>query len=294
MSTFNLTKWFNKEDDDVNRLDTKFESKVNSDLDNSDFYDSDLDNYSESETFYLINKIYDSPYFSVFNVDGRDFVNNIKMWACQRKLNKDHVLDLKQSIMERKYLLGTFKIIRNKLKEARCIDGQHRIKALQEIINNDSKFNCDILIEVYDVESFEDPKATHLFIDVNNTLNVTGDITINYSIQNILKKLMNVWDDIIIDVSDGKRCNRPRINKKQLVEKMRHLVINYEEDIIINTILDLNNNMGTWCREILLSKCGKVSTSLYNKSKKSGCYLGLIKDCDWINIIENMIKQNKH
>ena len=57
-------------------------------------------------------------------------------------------------------------------------DGQHRVTALQNIMYNDAKFDCDSIIELYEVESFEDEEATKLFLDANNTLNIIKKIQI--------------------------------------------------------------------------------------------------------------------
>ena len=294
---FNIFRSNNESNNETTilKLQNDFESKPPQ---NETYYDESTDNESTDnesteeefiESFYLKHQIYKSQYFSIYRVDGRDFINNISMWACQRQLNQQHVDNLELSIIKRNYLLGTFKVIRNNLKQIRCIDGQHRIKALQQIMDKNAKYNCEIIVEVYDVESFEDKKANGLFIDVNNTLNVTGDMAVNYVVQNIIKKLLEKWVDIIIDIPESKRCNRPRINKRQLVEKLKKIVTNYDEDIITKNIIELNNNMGRWSREMLITKCGKINNSLYEKAKKSGCYLGLIKNCNWIDIVEENI-----
>jgi hypothetical protein len=280
---FNIFRTNNESNNETTilKLQNNFESKPQQNEtyydENTDYESTDYESTEEEfiESFYLKHQIYKSQYFSIYRVDGRDFINNISMWACQRQLNQQHVDNLELSIIKRNYLLGTFKVIRNNLKQIRCIDGQHRIKALQQIMDKNAKYNCEIIVEVYDVESFEDQKANGLFIDVNNTLNVTGDMAVNYIVQNIIKKLLEKWVDIIIDIPEGKRCNRPRINKR--------------EDIIIKNIIELNNNMGRWSREMLITKCGKINNSLYEKAKKSGCYLGLIKNCNWIDIVEETL-----
>jgi hypothetical protein len=46
------------------------------------------------------------------------------------------------------------------------------------------KFNCDIIIELYEVESFEDEEAVNLFIDANCNLNMLNNNT-NSTVQKI-------------------------------------------------------------------------------------------------------------
>jgi hypothetical protein len=106
----------------------------------------DLDELHEKpEEIYLRFLLFDNELFKIYKTFSRDFVNNIKMWACQRELNISHVKNLELSILDRGYLLGTFKVIRNKNGEIRLIDGQHRVTALQNIMDNDAKFDCDKL-----------------------------------------------------------------------------------------------------------------------------------------------------
>ena len=78
--------------------------------------------------------LFDNGRFKIYEADIRDFINNIIMWSCQRDLNKEHIITLKHSIIEREYVIGTFKAIRNAQGDVRCIDGQHRIQALKEIM----------------------------------------------------------------------------------------------------------------------------------------------------------------
>jgi hypothetical protein len=239
------------------------------------------DEEDEDEIGILGTMLFDNGKYKLYTSD-RDFITNIKMWACQRDLNEEHVLVLKESIIFRGYMLGTFKVIRDKHGEICCIDGQHRIEALKQIMQNNSKFNCDITIEVYDVQQFESEEATKLFLDANCVLNMVN-LEPNAMIQRIIKELNREYPGIIIDVLEGRRCNRPRINKRLLVRKLRELVINYDESVIINSIKDLNNRMGMWSTPVRNKKCGNTSKIILDAVKENGCYMGLIRDCNWVN-----------
>ena len=248
--------------------------------DDNDDDDDDDENDDEDEDF-LGTLLFDNEKFKIYTTD-RDFVNNIRMWACQRDLNPEHVLTLRESIVSRGYMIGTFKVIRNIQGETRCIDGQHRIEAMKQIMQRDSKFNCDIIVEVYDVEEFESEEATKLFVDANCVLNMIG-LEPNAMIQRIIKELNREYPDVIIDVLEGKRCNRPRINKRTLVTKLRELVMNYDESVIIHSIKDLNNRMGMWNATVRNKKCGGTSRKILDAVKENGCYMGLMRDCTWVN-----------
>ena len=246
---------------------------------------------SEEETeykegMYLRKLLFENKLFKIYQTSSREFVNNIKMWACQRDLNTLHVKNLQQSILDRGYLLGTFKVIRNKKCEIRLIDGQHRVAALQNIMDNDAKFYCDSIIELYEVDSFENEESIKLFFDANNTLNITGKDITNSTLQSVLQHFVNEYPQIFIDVKEGKRCNRPRINKRLFVTKLKQLILDYDQETIIKSITEYNLKMGRMSYEVLNRKCGSYSTKMYDLAKENGCFLGLISDLGWIEELE--------
>lgn len=217
--------------------------------------------------------------------DARQFIINIIPWSCQRELNENHVNTLIESIKSRNSIIGTFKVIRNGNNELRCIDGQHRTEALKKIMENDAKFNCNILVEVYDVEDFESDDANELFKDANCVLNVVN-CNPNTITQNVLKKLDLIYPGMIIDVKEGGRCNRPRINRKNFVLQMNKIVMNYDEDNIIKNIEILNNKIGMWNDRVKSTKIGKFPRTMLDKVKYNGFYIGLYNDFKWIDELE--------
>ena len=261
----------------------KFNVKKDEELE--DQLEDQLEDNLEDEEVYLRFLLFNNELFKIYRTSSRDFVNNIKMWACQRDLNLSHVKNLELSILDRGYLLGTFKVIRNKNGEIRLIDGQHRVTALQNIMDKDAKFDCDSIIELYEVGSFEDEEATKLFLDANNTLNITKKDT-NLELQSVLRHFVKEYPGIIVDVKEGCRCNRPRINKRLLAGKLKELVINYDSDKIIKAIEDHNKKLGRVSKEILIRKCGTYSDKMYDFAKENGCFLGLVPDFNWIDDLD--------
>jgi hypothetical protein len=248
-------------------------------------YDSDEEDIISDN--FLKSLLFDNGKFKLYNCDTRDFINNIILWSSQRELNKDHVKTLKKSILNRGYLIGTMKTIKDKSGNIRCIDGQHRIQALKELMQVDEKFNCDIIIELYEVESFEDEEAVNLFIDANCNLNMLNNNT-NSTVQKLIKKIDNEYPNTLIDVVEGKRCNRPRINKKEFAFHIKKLLIDYSLEDIFNSIKNLNRRIGLWNNDILRKKFGTVPTKMYEKTKNSGCYIGLYNDFKWIDDLEEL------
>ena len=239
-----------------------------------------------TEHMFLRKLLFENKLFKIYQTSSREFVNNIKMWACQRDLNDLHVKNLEQSILDRGYLLGTFKVIRDKNLDIRLIDGQHRVSALQNIMDTNSKFDCDSIIELYEVDSFENEESIKLFFDANNTLNINGTDTTNSNLQRVLQHFVNEYPGIFVDVKEGKRCNRPRINKRIFVTKLKQLILEYDQETIIKTISEYNKKMGRFSNEVLIRKCGSYSTKMYDVAKENGCFLGLIPDFGWIEELD--------
>ena len=51
------------------------------------------------ESGYLRKVLFENKLFKIYQTSSREFVNNIKMWACQRDLNTLHVKNLVKSIL---------------------------------------------------------------------------------------------------------------------------------------------------------------------------------------------------
>ncbi len=56
---------------------------------------------NEEERGYLRKLLFENKLFKIYQTSSREFVNNIKMWSCQRDLNTLHVKNLAQSIFDR-------------------------------------------------------------------------------------------------------------------------------------------------------------------------------------------------
>jgi hypothetical protein len=269
---------FNKEiKEGEDTVEDTVEDKVNKEIKEGEDTDEDTDEETDEDTdegednLALNSWIFDNNKFKIYETEARKFVNNIIMWSCQRELNKEHVETLKNSITKRGYVIGTFKVIINNCGELRCIDGQHRVEALKKIMITDSKFNCDLIIEGYEVIDFESEEATNLFYDANCSLNVTGTEP-NKLVQSIIRRLEKEYPEVIRDVLDGKKCNRPYINKRELASKLKELVLNCEEYEIIEAIINMNNNMGMW---------STIKIIIVGKLVKNKFINVLIQDVTW-------------
>lgn len=258
---------------------------LNDNVSGQNSYDSDEESEADGSVHILGQSLYFDGNIEYFLSPARDFILNVVPWSCQRGLNQDHVNSLVESIKRRKTIIGTFKVIRNIHGEIRCIDGQHRTEALKKIMENDAKFNCSILVEVYNVKEFESEEANEFFKDANCVLNMVN-CNPNTIIQSVLKKLDVEYPGMFVDVKEGKRCNRPRINRKSFALQMSKFVMNYDEDVIVECVKKLNNKIGMWSNVVRDKKIGKCSSKMLDNVKENGFYIGLYADFKWVDELE--------
>ena len=258
---------------------------LNDNVSEHNSYDTDEESEADESVNILGQSLYFDGNVEYFLSPARDFILNVLPWSCQRGLNEDHVNSLVESIKRRKTIIGTFKVIRNQEQEIRCIDGQHRTEALKKIMENDAKFNCSILVEVYEVEGFESEEANEYFKDANCVLNMVN-CNPNTIVQSVLKKLDVEYPGMFVDKKEGQRCNRPYIKRKNFVLQMNKFVMNYDEDVIVECIKRLNNKIGMWSIDVRDKKVGKFRPTTLDKVKKSGFYIGLYSDFKWVDELE--------
>ncbi len=266
-----MIKWFlsEKVDEDKTPLD-----------------DNEDKNTSEEDEDFLSCKLYEDYNVKYYSTDARDFIPNIKLWSTQRSVNQEHVQDLIKNLKTHNspHFIGTFKIIRDKEGNKRLIDGQHRYYAIKKIMSENSKFNMNLIVELYETDHLDSERSINLFQEANSCLNVSKNDMPNILANNIIKNLSIRFKGMIIDVKDGKRCNRPRINKRELYLKLKTYIQETlkNEDEILQQIVSINNDYGCHGRQTFK----KTTTEMFEKCKNSGWYLGLDLNFEWLNKIE--------
>ena len=256
------------------------EKKEESSESSDDEYSSD----DEEGNYFLRHMIYEDGYKKLFKTDARDFVPEIKLWAQQRPINKKHIEKLEKEVKLNKHFKGNMKLLLDKNNNCRLIDGQHRYYALKNIMEKDSKFNINIILEVYETDNIESDNSIKIFKDVNNCLNIKISDLPNIKASSVLNSLCLEFPDMFVDVKAGcKKVNRPRINKKILYEKIKEYFVDtkYNDKNLLDQILEKNRAYGLRGRTSF-----GVSDKMYETCKKSGFYLGLDKYFNWINYLD--------
>ena len=242
------------------------------------------ESYDECKHDFLRTCIFANDHTSIYKSTARDLIPSIRSWGAQRSINESHVDQLAEQLRFTRRVIGTFKMIIDKNDEVRCIDGQHRILALQKIMQDDVFFDVDIIIEVYSVDALESEEATKLFKAANNTLNISDQELPEVGTQLILNELNKDFPGFLMDpkTSSG-RVNRPRINKRLLCEALRSLAGRFPWQNIYKSIISYNTHLG------MMPRKGDCPIKVHDKAKKCGFYLGTIKDpLEWVPHLRNL------
>jgi hypothetical protein len=244
---------------------------------------SELDNSCDTNNVAFLSKcIHKNEYVSYYVTDARDLVPEVNNASFQRNVDQDHVNKLTEAIKYSNHCVGTFKAVYcNNVLE--LIDGQHRILALQNIMKEDALFNPELFLEVYPIT--DNTSKREWFKRANNVKNFNEEDlpnNIDDIVDEVIVQLRLVFhENIKISKVTGGKLYRPNMNEKELTQKLKAYITknNHKYPLIIsNKIIQLNKEYGLKSR-----KDFDCSKTMYDKAKKSGCYIGLVKDMTWIN-----------
>lgn len=271
----------------------------------SDEYESDDDN------IFIIKKILKNPISKLNNccnihiLSSIDIIKINKHWSFNRKVNVEHYLNISNDLqkMKNKHLMGTIKLVIDENYNIKIIDGQHRIKAIEEYLLNNPNSNFDHLCEVYKVSDVNyDTEILNLFQNANKNLNVkNSDIPCKILIDTIDKLKKDypkcIKDDINNSFSKTKKVNRPNVTSKELyiIIQSSNIISEYnlDENKLYNKIKEYNLSIGSsWTIQELCGNNTKTSQNVYKKANRYQFYLGLKRINgklvnDWIYNIKN-------
>jgi len=267
---------------------------VNTEEKYSDEKESDEEDNSYDIYEFLGTLLYNNDSVSYFISDARTIVNNIPVYYANRQLCPSHVNVLEDSLKNDKHIIGSMKIMIDAKKEGRIFDGQHRVKALNQIFSKDASFNMDVLVEVYKVTNFDEEKALDLFARANTVKNVSSTDLPNSKAHKITVYFATKYPDVFKEVVEGRtKLNRPCINKREFYLCLKEQLTNiskdqkyneeaYKADVIIEAIERMNRDAG---QKKMSEFKKKVTQPMYDKAKKYGFYLGLESLEKWIKAL---------
>ena len=240
--------------------------------------DSDEESISDiitSECIAIIGKAF------FYKATARDLVY-IPQWTYQRCIDPDHVDNLLKELPLSGYFIGTFKALRDSCGDLKLMDGQHRMAACLEMMKRDPKWNIDIMLEVYDTDSFDSSESIEMFEKANNAKNVSSkDFPVKVAAE-IISRCKKEWPTMLIRPKKGKRVNRPRLDSLILYRRLKDYLPDKRIglDTLWKEITAANTRLG-----LCSHKMFKCSHATLTKARNAGFYLGLQKGLDWLDYI---------
>lgn len=229
----------------------------------------------------------------IYVAECRKLIPNIIPWQYNRKLDDNHVEDLKNIILKKESFEGNIDIL--KCGDELCIvNGQHRVKALQNIMDQDSSFTMEVIVNLHNVSSFDSSEANDIFNATNNTKNVETRDRPDIKLQNICNRLIDKFPKGIKNNPTGK-ATLHRMDKKQFYNLIQYNDSfndeNNSEDYLFNKIVELNTKLSNQSFEELFNtkRTSKQRRKLYDGAVKDGFYLGLKDETQLTILFQNFV-----
>lgn len=215
----------------------------------------------------------------IYVSEARRLISNVSHWQFNRALDEVHVDNLEKVINQGVNLEGSIDLLES--KEGLCVvNGQHRVEALQRILNKDDTFKHDLIVNVHPVESFDCERANEIFRATNNIKNVETRDKPQEKIQNICKMIQNRYPNAITENKSGK-ANLHRMDLKELYNILQY---NDEcnnpdktEDELFQKFIDLNTKLSNTSYKELLGRQTDKKDKMYDGACRENFYFGLLK-----------------
>lgn len=212
--------------------------------------------------------------------EARRLISNVSHWQFNRALDDEHVDNLEKIISENAYLEGSIDLLES--KDGLCVvNGQHRVEALQRILNKDDTFKHDLIVNVHPVESFDCERANEIFRATNNIKNVETRDKPQEKIQNICKRIQSRYPHAVTENKSGKA----KLHRMDLKELYNILQYNDEcndpnktEDQLFQKFVDLNTKLSNTSYKDLLGRQTEKKDKMYDGACRENFYFGLLKD----------------
>lgn len=216
----------------------------------------------------------------IYVSEARRLISNVSHWQFNRALDDEHVNNLEKIISENAYLEGSIDLLES--KDGLCVvNGQHRVDALQRILNTDDTFKHDLIVNVHPVESFDCERANEIFRATNNIKNVETRDKPQEKIQNICKRIQARYPHAITENKSGKA----KLHRMDLKELYNILQYNDEcndpnktEDQLFQKFVDLNTKLSNTSYKDLLGRQTEKKDKMYDGACRENFYFGLLKD----------------
>jgi hypothetical protein len=216
------------------------------------------------------------------------FVNNVDIWWNQREIDKHHIHKIKEGLNIFPILLEPFTLVYNNVNnKLSLIDGQHRLIALREILEENNEFDKINYIICYIYYVNNEDESCLLFDISNNKKNFDRcEWTLNQEKRMKCYEIVEFIKSEYPNVITKKKTNSPLINKEYLEEILlnNYLLKDINIDNIKNNIIKKNNELKKESFDILLKKRTRGKCISENKRNeiiqqvdKTNCFLFIDK-----------------
>tara|TARA_B110000971_G_C19968450_1_gene481391 strand:- start:325 stop:1371 length:1047 start_codon:yes stop_codon:yes gene_type:complete len=263
--------------------------------------DVDLENCDDISKD-LLHKYFNNPYITNSKFTGhevdKDFIRNCIKWSLNRKLNalhwnkiytcyKDEIIETKKLIITNPFMISYYN------NNFLVLDGQHRIKALEKLMN-EYNFDCKIRIDLYITNDYKEN------INILRSINTTNPLKVNDDIQLMLNDILthmkqNYRLNEKTNIFTRKKAQRPKINEIKFIDKLREskYISTHSSSKYICSLIDKCNKKYSKMDMIqLVNKFGKkISNNMLMNAINYDCFLGFDYKFEWIDDIDNQLEK---
>ena len=215
-----------------------------------------------------------------------------------RLIDKTHVKDLKNKLLDNlkttnyhSFLLPPLHIgvlIENDVPEFRIIDGQHRIKAIKNIIKSNPNVNYPNL-EIYIYFCHTEEQLKDLFDKINNNKSLSlKDLPLKQASELILKMDKYYFDKYQIRIYKN---NRPYLNQNNFLKNCEEINwVEYKVDEVLDYLKRYNRLYLKWCKN---EKCWDKFEDFKKIKNPKTCFERAVKSRFALGINKNYLFLDK-
>lgn len=226
-------------------------------------------------------------------ISAVDIYPYISTLCINDRINEVHKENMKADILSSKnpHLMGTIQIIRDTNKNYKVINGEHRLKVIEEIVKTTKDFEMHIMVEIYDISIINETIVDKICKISNNNYIIKEKRDIMcIDIANAMMK-DSILKKGIVETSN---VNKPRISYNELVSVLKEHIdadkLKLSTDDIIIRIKKINTLISGLSNSKLFGKADPNIQRLIQleKAKELGFYLNMnckIPPKSWIPIL---------
>ena len=258
-------------------------------------------NEDDNIIYFIKNKFLTKCYiknntYSGYIVD-KEFLKYCVRWSLNRDINFLHWQSLYNNFkfqIEEKSCLILPNIISVAFFESNyfIIDGQHRIKAIQEL-NNKYIFDCKFRLDIYNPKDYDEMLGILSIINYSKPLDIEN--ILNKTINDILTFIKTRFTNGKSNIFRVKKCLRPFINEIEFVQKLKEykfIISEKKTSLITNKLIKINDSYQNMKPdELKFNNKRNVTSNMILKAGEYECFLGFDTEFNWLEQINKELEK---